>query len=147
MLALPRRFSLLMSQEHGHALQAARKGAAGLPSVHAASIASPLPIDAIRRHIRVNLTGTIRVSHMASIAGLDALRFARALRREFQITPYALVIATRIEVAEQLLRSGMPVAEVAASAGFCDQSHLTRHFRRWLGTTPSKVRRANGAGI
>lgn len=103
---------------------------------------SALPMEAIRRHIRTNLTGRIRVSDIARVAGLDALRFARALRREFQITPYALVIATRVEVAEHLLRSGMPVAEAAASAGFCDQSHLTRHFRRRLGTTPSKLRLA-----
>jgi AraC family transcriptional regulator len=105
-----------------------------------------LPMEAIRRHIRTNLTGRIRVSDIARIAGLDALRFARALRRECQITPYALVIATRIEVAEHLLRSGMSVADTAQSAGFCDQSHLTRHFRRRLGVTPSKLRLAGEGG-
>jgi AraC-like DNA-binding protein len=32
------------------------------------------------------------------------------------------------------------LAEVAASVGFADQSHLTRQFKRVLGTTPKKVR-------
>jgi len=101
-----------------------------------------LPMDAIRRHIRTHLNGRIRVSDIADIAGLDVFAFARALRREFHTTPYALVIAMRVEAAEHLLRNGMSVVDAAQSAGFCDQSHLTRHFRRHLGVTPSKVRPA-----
>jgi AraC family transcriptional regulator len=103
-------------------------------------------MDAIRRHIRAHLTGRIRVSDIAAIAGLDVFTFARVLRREFQTTPYKVVIATRVEVAEHLLRSGMSVADTAHSVGFCDQSHLTKHFRRRLGVTPSKVRLARNGG-
>ena len=33
-----------------------------------------------------------------------------------------------------------PLAEVAAATGFADQSHLTRHFRHMLGTTPREFR-------
>ena len=112
----------------------------GQRRLHGSPLRAALPIEAIRTHIRTNLAERIRVSDMAHIAGLDVFKFARALRREFQTTPYALVIATRIEVAEHLLRSGMSVADAAQSVGFCDQSHLTRHFRRRLGTTPSKIR-------
>ena len=125
-----------MNRSPIHELQAPRHSDAGRTALRHAA----LPMEAIRRHIRANLTGRIRVSDIARIAGLDALQFARALRRELQITPYALVIATRIEVAERLLRNGMSVADAAQSAGFCDQSHLTRHFRRRLGVTPSKLR-------
>jgi AraC-like DNA-binding protein len=35
----------------------------------------------------------------------------------------------------------MPVAEVAAACGLTDQSHLTRHFRRYLGVAPGRYRR------
>lgn len=104
------------------------------------TVGAALPIEAIRTHIRTNLAERIRVSDMAHIAGLDVFRFARALRRQLQTTPYALVIATRIEVAEHLLRGGMSVADAAQNVGFCDQSHLTRHFRRRLGVTPARVR-------
>jgi AraC-like DNA-binding protein len=100
---------------------------------------SSVPLEAIHRHIRMNLTARIRVSDMANIAGVNVFRLASAIRRECQMTPYALVIATRIEVAMQLLRNGMSVADVAVTAGFSDQSHLTRHFRRRVGTTPSKL--------
>jgi len=30
----------------------------------------------------------------------------------------------------------MPIAEAAHAAGFADQSHLTRHFKYYLGLTP-----------
>jgi AraC-like DNA-binding protein len=33
-----------------------------------------------------------------------------------------------------------PLAEIAASAGFADQSHFTRVFRRQVGTTPARYR-------
>jgi transcriptional regulator GlxA family with amidase domain len=32
----------------------------------------------------------------------------------------------------------MPTADVATAAGFYDQSHLTRHFKRFLATTPAR---------
>jgi AraC family transcriptional regulator len=133
-------FAYVMSREHSEVVVPAAAGCDVYRLARPASILSSLPMEAIRRYIRMNLAGRIRVSDIASIAGVDALRFARALRRQFQITPYALVVAMRIEVAEQLLRSGMSIADAAFSAGFCDQSHLTRHLKRRLGTTPSKIR-------
>jgi hypothetical protein len=35
-----------------------------------------------------------------------------------------------------LAESQMPISEIALAAGFADQSHMTRHFRRFVGTTP-----------
>lgn len=47
----------------------------------------------------------------------------------------------RIERAARLLReTDQAPAGIAADAGFCDQSHMIRAFRRVLGRTPSDVR-------
>ena len=47
----------------------------------------------------------------------------------------------RVERAAQLLReSDQSFAAIAADAGFCDQSHMNRTFRRLLGRLPSDVR-------
>lgn len=47
----------------------------------------------------------------------------------------------RVERAAQLLReTDEAPAQVAAVAGFCDQSHMIRSFRRVLGRLPSAVR-------
>jgi transcriptional regulator GlxA family with amidase domain len=34
------------------------------------------------------------------------------------------------------------LSEIAVAAGFSDQSHLARHFRQMLGTTPREFRRS-----
>jgi AraC family transcriptional regulator len=47
----------------------------------------------------------------------------------------------RIECAARLLReTEQPAACIAVEAGFCDQSHMHRTFRRLLGRLPSEVR-------
>jgi AraC-like DNA-binding protein len=46
-----------------------------------------------------------------------------------------------VERAARLLReTDQPAAGIAAEAGFCDQSHVTRTFRHILGRLPSAVR-------
>jgi AraC family transcriptional regulator len=47
----------------------------------------------------------------------------------------------RVERAVNLLRtSSLPAAAIAAEAGFCDQSHMIRIFKTFLGRTPAQVR-------
>ncbi len=53
------------------------------------------------------------------------------------IAPHAYVIAKRVEEARKLLLDGLAPAEVAATVGFYDQSHLTRHFKRHTSTPPA----------
>jgi AraC family transcriptional regulator len=47
----------------------------------------------------------------------------------------------RVEQASALLRrTDLPLADIAHSAGFCDQSHMNRCFAAVLGRTPARVR-------
>jgi AraC family transcriptional regulator len=49
----------------------------------------------------------------------------------------------RVARAAVLLESpGLRLAEVAAEAGFCDQSHMNRAFKRLIGRSPAAVRAA-----
>lgn len=66
----------------------------------------------------------------------------RAFRRKYGCTPGRYQRLLRIDRAARLLRdTAMPLADVAATCGFCDQSHLSRSFRAALGCTPSEYRR------
>jgi AraC-like DNA-binding protein len=70
----------------------------------------------------------------------------RSFTRAFGIAPHGYVIGRRIDAARALLLDGAPIADAAVSVGFHDQAHLTRHFRRHLGTTPGRfVRRPDEA--
>ena len=54
----------------------------------------------------------------------------------------AYVRRLRLEwVARQLAESERPLARLALAAGFADQSHFTRAFKRYSGLTPSAYRR------
>ena len=62
----------------------------------------------------------------------------RAFGREFGISPHQYLTSRRVDLARRLLLGGVPPSLAAAEAGFYDQSHLTRHFRHVLGTSPGK---------
>ena len=79
---------------------------------------------------------------LASELGTHPSHLVRVFRREYGLPPHRYVVTRRLDRARRLLLEGMPIAEVAAVAGFHDQSHLTRHFRALLGTTPGAFRSA-----
>lgn len=72
-------------------------------------------------------------------------RLARAFTDTFAITPHAYVTGRRLDAARQRILEGQPLADVAADVGFVDQAHLTRRFRRFLGTTPGRFGRSSSA--
>ena len=74
--------------------------------------------------------------------GTHPSHLVRVFRREYGLPPHRYVVGRRLDRARPLLLAGMPIADVAAATGFHDQSHLTRHFRALLGTTPGAFRSA-----
>jgi AraC family transcriptional regulator len=81
---------------------------------------------------------------MAAVAHLSAYHFARQFKAATGLPPHQYVILRRVERARQLLQAGtdLSLAEVAACAGFSDQSQLTHHFKRLVGVTPGQFRRS-----
>jgi AraC-like DNA-binding protein len=70
----------------------------------------------------------------------------RCFSRTFGIAPHRYLLARRIDAARGRLLDGEPVAQVAAGVGFHDQAHLTRHFKRHVGTTPASYASAPRSG-
>ena len=66
----------------------------------------------------------------------------RGFARAVGVTPHAYLLQQRVRLARRLLSAGRRPIEAAAEAGFADQSHLTRAFRRQLGVTPARYRAA-----
>jgi AraC-like DNA-binding protein len=78
----------------------------------------------------------ISLSELAGVAGLSISRFAVRFSAEMGISPQQYVRLVRVRQAQRLLSHGLPPSVVAAEVGFFDQSHLCRHFKRVLGSTP-----------
>lgn len=80
----------------------------------------------------------ISLDELATAAGIGKFRLIRLFRQRTGLPPHALQLAHRIRSARRLLEAGQTITEVAATAGFADQSHLHRHFQRSLGVTPAE---------
>jgi AraC family transcriptional regulator len=103
-----------------------------------------LTYEQSRRAIELmTATGARRVSisDVSAELGLSQWHFSRQFRRTTGLSPYQFLLRWRIERARQMLERGHAISEVAAMTGFTDQSHMHRHFRRLLGTTPGRLRR------
>lgn len=84
----------------------------------------------------------ISLESLARHVGQSPFHFARAFKDAVGYAPHQYLIRQRVERAKQMLLVGRrSPAEVAGEVGFCDQSHLTRHFKRVTGTTPSQFMR------
>lgn len=81
------------------------------------------------------------VADLASQANLSASQLHREFAKLFGITPNQYIREVRVGVARHLLETTQqPVAAIASSTGFYDQSHLTRQFKASTGVTPTQYR-------
>jgi transcriptional regulator of acetoin/glycerol metabolism/AraC-like DNA-binding protein len=110
-----------------------------------------LPPSVTRRvcdYIEGHLDEKIRLDGLAALAGLSTDHFARAFHQSVGAPPHTYLLRRRLEQVEQMLReTHTPLSEIALATGFSDQSHLARHFRRWAGMSPRKVRWTEGNRI
>jgi AraC-like DNA-binding protein len=95
------------------------------------------PIERAIEFIETSFSQPVTLATLAAKADLSVSRFAALFRAEVGISPHRYVCLVRIRHAQRLLRRGLPPSIVATEVGFFDQSHLGRHFKRAVGTTPS----------
>jgi AraC-like DNA-binding protein len=101
-------------------------------------------------HIAVRIRDLIHDSRAADLAADDLAEAAgcsryaayRAFRQAYGLAPSEYQRQLRVRTARRLLSLGVAPATAAAEAGFADQAHLTRWFRRYYGITPGAYRGA-----
>ena len=75
------------------------------------------------------------------MTGLTPTQLDRRMRRVFQLSTSAFIRKTRIEHAAQLLTTtALPIAEIALTCGYGDQTAFTRQFHSTVGLPPAAYR-------
>ena len=97
--------------------------------------------DAVRDVLDADPTAAVTLADLGAAVGASPTHLVRAFTARFGLPPHAYLVGRRIDAARSLLLAGRPPADVAATVGFHDQAHLTRQFRRHVGTTPGRFRR------
>jgi AraC-like DNA-binding protein len=87
----------------------------------------------------------LSLEEIARESGLPKYRFLRAFRAEVGLPPHRYQLHFRLEKAKRSIAMGTPLAEVALSSGFYDQSHFHRHFTGLTGISPHAYRLATAA--
>jgi AraC family transcriptional regulator len=82
----------------------------------------------------------LTVDVLADEAGLSPAHFARAFKESVGRAPHQHLMMLRLDRARRLLEErGAVLADVALRAGFADQAHFTRLFKRAFGVTPGRM--------
>ena len=92
----------------------------------------------LRELLDEHVVDGVLLADAAARFGVSGAHLVRTFTREVGMPPHAYLTGRRVDLARRLLLTGHRPAEAAALAGFHDQPHLTRHFRRVLGTTPGR---------
>jgi AraC family transcriptional regulator len=83
----------------------------------------------------------LTISAIAKVADVHPAHLARAFRRQLGSSVAGYVRRLRLEWAAHQLDTGeLPICDLALQAGFADQSHFTRAFKRYAGMTPGAYR-------
>ena len=95
-------------------------------------------IQRVLQHIEEHLVQPLTLTDLAEIAGLSMWRFATVFRQQVGVAPHRYICRLRVQRAEALMKGGISPATAASEAGFCDQSHLSRHFKSVFGMAPGR---------
>jgi AraC-like DNA-binding protein len=90
--------------------------------------------------IAENCRHSLKLEDVCKAAELSASHLIRAFKQRYGMTPHAYLINRRIQYSRAQLRRGRLIADVALDAGFADQAHLQRTFKRLVAATPGQYR-------
>lgn len=101
----------------------------------------------VLRFVQDRYQDPISVKELAAVARMSVSSLERRFRELFKLSPMRYVTQVRVQAAAMKLRhTGLSISEIAVACGFCDQSHLHRHFKAARGLTPRRYRDARGGG-
>jgi AraC family transcriptional regulator len=129
-------------------LRADQSGVDGMPPVSEGFCRGGMPrwqAKIVATYIDEHCGESISSADLIALTDLSSGHFFRTFKATFGAAPFAYIARRRIDRAQQLmLTTNEPLSQIALACGLCDQSHLTRLFRRIVGMSPRRWRREYG---
>ena len=99
-------------------------------------------LEKVKAFLRESFSEPPGLVELAKAVDVHPTHLARVFRQFERCTVGDFVREVRIDYARQrMLGSNDPLVEIALAAGFADQTHFTRSFKRITGMTPTEFRR------
>jgi len=116
--------------------------AASRQHVRGAERKPPLWLESVKDLLNQNFSEPPRLTELAGAVDIHPTHLARVFRQFEHCTVGDYVREARINYARRrMMKSDEPLVEIALAAGFADQTHFSRSFKRVTGMTPSEFRR------
>jgi AraC family transcriptional regulator len=124
----------------GFALELLAATSRGARSEHPAR-RPPTWLRSAEELLRSRLDDQMGLRQLADEVGVHPAHLARVFRAHYGVSVGEYGRRLRLDwAAAEVVRGELPLASIATKAGFADQSHFTRLFRRYVGTTPARYR-------
>ena len=117
------------------------------PGAASAAAVSSRMLDRARDYLAAHAVDHVSLADVARACAASPQHLSARFRERFGVPVHRFQTLLRLDRARRLLAGGASAGETAAACGLSDQSHLTRHFRRYLGTTPGRYARNAGRRI
>ena len=105
------------------------------------ALSGMIALDGPVNYIRAHYMTDIKLSTLAAMSHLSVSALERRFKKYLCKTPKQFINEVRLENARRLLvETTLPIAAVAAEAGFSDPSYFSRRFVKQFGELPSEFR-------
>lgn len=93
-------------------------------------------LEGIYKHIKHNYLENITLESLEALFGMNRFSIIRGFKSLYNTTPSSFQLQLRVAYSKGLLARGMSLLDVCSEAGFYDQAHFTREFKKAHGKTP-----------
>ncbi len=95
------------------------------------------------RYMEENAAAHPRVFEVAAHLNMDPAYFSNVFKRETGLSPSAYILRLRLDKAEAMLKSGVPVGRTAQRLGFSDLKAFRAAYRARFGVPPSRAKQGS----
>lgn len=99
-------------------------------------------LDTIKTFLEEYPEDPIDGEHLSRYGAMSKYHFIRKFDENVGMTPHKFHIQNRVRKAKCLIEKSTSMTEVGLSAGFYDQSHFIRHFKKLFQISPSSYKAA-----